>query len=391
MPSISIDLPKSSHGYSVQAEEVFWVNQGILRSTDLRDSMDEQCIADIAACIIGPNLIERSKEALDEIYDSKSASASSIQSALDVYGAERFSDEFNYCVQEIIKVCSSSEKKKLRNIIFERSSTNPFPAVFAVIVIAFHEILIKDRNKIADYGGVASAISNLTNRIETSRRATSIEERRKNVDTIKGLVQKNFVKSTDATDDIYKSHTVIDIDGIIRRSEIELANYELKQGMVRLDGTSQVDKDICDKVIATICAIANISPKSSGRILIGVVDKISDADRIKKLDGVEPRVIGKRHVVGINREAKRLGKTTEQYVALWRDEIRHSHLSDSLKNDVLSSIDYNSYYGLGVLIISVPPQKAVSYVGEALYWRNMDATESATTPKVIAGIVDRFK
>ncbi len=37
MPSISIDLPKTKHGYSIQAEEVFWVKQGILRSTDLRD------------------------------------------------------------------------------------------------------------------------------------------------------------------------------------------------------------------------------------------------------------------------------------------------------------------------------------------------------------------
>ncbi len=41
MPSISIDLPMARHGYDVVADEVFWVNQGILRSTDLRDSMDE--------------------------------------------------------------------------------------------------------------------------------------------------------------------------------------------------------------------------------------------------------------------------------------------------------------------------------------------------------------
>ena len=71
MPSISIDLPLSKHGYEVRAEEVFWVQQGILRSTDLRDSMDEQCIADILACILGGELITRSKESLDNIYDKK--------------------------------------------------------------------------------------------------------------------------------------------------------------------------------------------------------------------------------------------------------------------------------------------------------------------------------
>ena len=37
MPSISIDLPMTKHGYEVAADGVFWVQQGILRAPDLRD------------------------------------------------------------------------------------------------------------------------------------------------------------------------------------------------------------------------------------------------------------------------------------------------------------------------------------------------------------------
>ncbi len=47
-----------------------------------------------------------------------------------------------------------------------------------------------------------------------------------------------------------------------------------------------------DKVIKTICAIANVGPKSSGKILIGVTDKKADADRIKKIDGIDAKRIG---------------------------------------------------------------------------------------------------
>jgi Protein of unknown function DUF262 len=83
MPSISIDLPMANHGYEVRADEVFWVRQGILRSTDLRDSLDEQCIADIAACIVGGKLIARSKDALDEIYTKRSDESDRILSALE--------------------------------------------------------------------------------------------------------------------------------------------------------------------------------------------------------------------------------------------------------------------------------------------------------------------
>ena len=90
MPSISIDLPKTKHGYQIQAEEVFWVNQGILRSTDLRDSMDEQCIADIAASIIGGVCLERSKEALDKIYNLDDSESERISNALQIYGTGKF-------------------------------------------------------------------------------------------------------------------------------------------------------------------------------------------------------------------------------------------------------------------------------------------------------------
>jgi hypothetical protein len=110
MPSISIDLPMSNHGYEVKAEEVFWVNQGILRSTDLRDSLDEQYIADIIACIVGGQLIERAKDALDEIYIKGTSESDRVLSALEVYGADKVSDEIKYCVGELLKVCADGRR-----------------------------------------------------------------------------------------------------------------------------------------------------------------------------------------------------------------------------------------------------------------------------------------
>ncbi|WP_071606355.1 DUF262 domain-containing protein [Luteipulveratus halotolerans] len=107
MPSISVDLPKSKHGYEVRADEIFWVTEGILRSTDLRDSMDEQCLADIAACIVGGKLIERSKDALDSIYGGDKQEYDRIDTALTVYGKEKLSDEVKYCIDEVRKVTTS--------------------------------------------------------------------------------------------------------------------------------------------------------------------------------------------------------------------------------------------------------------------------------------------
>jgi len=389
MPAISVDLPKTKHGYQVQADEVFWVTQGILLSTDLRDSMDEQCIADIAASIVGGKIIERSKDALDDIYMLDTHQAEHVSAALEMYGSERFAEEFKFCVDQILKVCTQGTPEKLRDIVFGKKTTNAFPSIFATLIVAFHELTVKESKKITDCSGIRKALTKLSGRIETGRKATSSEERRKNVDTVKGLIGNFFIEA-DVKSQIYGSHATADIEAPIRRSEIELSGYELKQGLLSLSYQREVDADLIEKVIATICAIANNGPNRVGKVIIGVTDKKADADRVKELDGVEAKKVGRRFVVGVSREARVLGSKVDRYFSRWKDAIKKSDLSPFLRDAVLSSIDFNSFYGLGVIVITVPPQRELSYVGEKVYWRNGDATEQATSPKQIAALAKRF-
>lgn len=389
MPSISIDLPKTKHGYEVEADNVFWVEQGVLRSTDLRDSMDEQCVADIASCVVGGALVERSKDALDGIYQVGSSENARIIRALDSYGAERFSAEFKLCIDEIRKVCSEDGTRKLRSIIFSRKNTNPFPAAFAVLFVAFHELLIGENKKIANYGAVKSAIENLDKRIQTSRASTASSERRKNVDTIKALIQSNFVDSEPR--DIYGDHTATDIDAIIHRSEIEGPHYELKQGMLRLNGSREIDPAVMKRVIHTICAIANNGKNRTGTILIGVADKDADARKIRQLDGVDARKVGRRFVVGVRREAQTLGESPERYFARWKEAIRSSGLSRPLKDGVLASLTHSDYFGYGVIAIRIPGQEEVSLVGEKVFIRSGDDTIEVTEPSRMLEVGRRFR
>ncbi|VUD48370.1 hypothetical protein TDB9533_01220 [Thalassocella blandensis] len=390
MPSVSIDLPLTKHGYGVRAEEVFWVRQGILRSTDLRDSMDEQCIADIAASILGGQLITRSKDALDKIYDSSTSEYQRILNALDYYGEDKFAEEFKYCIDELEKVSQAGEHEKLRDILFKKASTNPFPAVYAALHIAFHELFVSQKLIISDYVGVKKALENVVDRLNQGRGASSPEDRRKNINTIKGVVSQSFIKAKN-TSHIYGSHSILDIDEVIRRSEAELPNYELKQGMLTLqEDNRSIDKELVRKVITTLCGISNIGPNSSGKLVIGVADKDADASRITKLDEVKTKKVGRRHVVGIAREAKVLGKTVEQYLAYWKNEISKSELSEPLKSCVLTNFDYHDYFGYGIIIITVPPQKSASFVGEKIYSRGLDSTIEVISPREIADVTARF-
>ncbi len=371
MPTISIDMPKSKHGYEVAANEVFWVEHGVLRSTDLRDSMDEQCIADIAASLVGGTLIERSKDALDKIYSEDSDESNRIEAGLQTYGADKVTAEFKFVIDEIRNVIASGPGN-LRDLLFQRRTTNPFPALFAVVFLAFHEVLVGEGKKISDYTSMRASLDNLNAHVDTSRGSTSVEDRRKNINIIKGLIAPHAVVSDHR--DIYGDHTTFDIDEALRRSEIEAPHYELKQGILRLDGSNSLDTAALARMIETICAIANNGRDRSGTLFIGVADKESDADRVKLLQGVEPRIVGRRFVVGVRREANALGQSVEDYVARIRNAIAQSGLSEPLKSAVLSSLAYSDYFGKGVLVVRVPGQTDVSTLDGKVFVREGDQT-----------------
>lgn len=147
---------------------------------------------------------------------------------------------------------------------------------------------------------------------------------------------------------------------------------------------------ILDKILGTICAIANNGPTSAGKILIGVADKEADTKRSLEIDGVGGKVIGKRTVVGVCREARRLGKSMEDYVQIVVNHIKNSNISDQTKGAVLAHIVFNNYFDLGVLVIPIPPQKELTYLGDELYRRDGSHNTLVSAPKDAIALNSRF-
>ena len=85
-----------------------------------------------------------------------------------------------------------------------------------------------------------------------------------------------------------------------------------------------------------------------------------------------------------------MGIKMEEYFQKLKENINDSQLSDPLKGQVLSSIDYNDYFGLGVVVITIPAQKELSFVGEEAFFREGDSTKKATGAKAVAELAKRF-
>lgn len=384
MPQISVDSKRNNQGYGIQAEETLWCKQGILSIAELRDSKDEDMIVDIAASILLDEPLPRSKERLDSLYDEESNDFHSIEKNLARYGSNKLEEDIVKTFSvfgETIEIYST-ENKCLQNLVNPRIN-NPIPQAFYTIFMAFFELIIELELLPANPQKIMESLENLQKKLDLSNRFAATKDRIKNINQTKGLIQSYFVKKDKSA--LGDGAELIQIfRNSLSRSRIETTKYECKQGLLDLSQNRKLNNDLLQRLVDTMCGIANSDPNTDGYIFLGVVDKKQDAERIKNLDGINPIEINDRYVVGIDREARVLGKKLEDYVGILINAIKISDLTNPLKTQVLMKIDTINYKGYSVIRINVPPQKQVSFVGDKAFIREDSSTIEAKGQKLMA-------
>lgn len=384
MPEISIDSTRGDMGYELKAEDIFWCRQGIMRTRQLRASEDEEILSDICASIVFNEPIARSKDLLDSYYDINSKDFERLRRALASYGVERLYEEVKVTfsvLREIIHAFST-EANALRSIINPKSS-NPIKTAFYTLFMAMHQIVIVEELSPDDPNKIIKALSNLQADMKTTAKYSKTEDRIRNIDKTKGLIQKYFIKK-DPPMLKHGAGLALDLENSLRRSKVETGRYECKQGFLSLSNERIYDTNLTQKILETICGIANVGPDSDGFLFIGVADKKRDAERIEELDGIKSLKVGNRYVVGVEREFTCLKYDHDDYLNKILSFIRESELSDNLKHQVLSQVDYVEYKNLSVVRIRIPAQKEVSFLGDKSFIRENSSTIEATGKKLLA-------
>lgn len=241
--------------------------------------------------------------------------------------------------------------------------------------MAFYQLVVVEQKTPTNPNEIMKCLYNLNSRIKVGKHYTKTEDRINNINTTKGLIENYFVYKNPPSLG-HGPGLIIDFENSIRRSKIESSKYEFKQGILKLSKDRSIDYNLLQRLINTICGIANSGPQSDGYIFIGVCDKEADANRIEKLDSITPIKIGEHYVTGIDREAKVLNISLDEYIKIITQKIQCSDLTEPLKTQVLANFDTILYKGLSVLRIRIPKQTDISFVGKKAYSRiNSSTTE----------------
>lgn len=390
MPEISVDVSGELPSYAIKADDTFWCKQGVLRRNQLRESEDEQMVADLAISVLLGSPFAFSGEALDDAYSPMSERGRDIAVRLGTYGATRLKHELVSTLALMRGVVESADPKPnaFRRVVHPGSG-NPVKTPFYAVFMAFFDLCVRQRKSPTDSLKIMGALQDLHSRLDIAAGQIRSEPRQKNINTVKGLIQ-DFFEDKEPPALNHGAGAAIQFENALRRSRIETAAFECKQGLLRLDGSRSLDPKLLDRIVETVCAIANIGPASNGAVFVGVADKLADKTRIEQLDGIQAASVGSRYCVGIDREASILKKPVEEYVRKIVSHISGSALSQPLRTAVCSSIDAIVYRGHTIVCIWIPAQKAPSEVGDKLFIRVGSETQQVEGLKNIRAVMALF-
>jgi hypothetical protein len=392
MPSISIDN-RVTQGYGIVATETIWCKHGLLRVTDLRESEDEQVIADIILSIAFDEPFPASKEEFDNYYGTgKSDKSNEIDIKINALGKDSLKKDILLVFSEIANFCDTHlGNNSLKQIVNPDAGGNPIKQDFYAIFMAFYELMIKQNKEPFDNVNIARSFNRIHERLTRSRTYQTTQDRRTNINVVKGVIEPHF-KDADAT---FRSSTsrTLDFHNYLMRSKVEAATYDYKQGLYTLDPLNrEFSEDTFErKILRNIAAMANLGKFKKGFLFIGVTDKESDTLQVEKLDKLQnsPRYYG-FGIVGLEREAIIKGVSLDQYIAFIMDKISQSTLPRDLKARVSKSATPITYHGNTLLMLEIEAGNEPVYFNDKLYERDGSNCKEVTGADV-AKIFNLFR
>lgn len=125
----SISIGKDAENRGIDPDQVFWVKEKIITKEDLRQSVDEEQVADLLGAMLSKPIPPSNVSVLDDYYGYKGSDTSSrlqkIEERLSVETAENISEQFFYVYDEIEKIFHNKPKTIIGQMVSSRTNKGP--------------------------------------------------------------------------------------------------------------------------------------------------------------------------------------------------------------------------------------------------------------------------
>lgn len=370
MKKISItnrDLP-----YGINVDEVFWIKQGVLTKEQVRESRDEEIIADVLAfMLLDPKPASRS-ELLDDFFgysdgDAQQQRHAQIELATQKVTTDVATADFQRVLDQL-KITLNRSGHTLGQLLLGDQPPRA-PRYFQVVFLAFHKLMVVRNQEVVDQDMLIKLLEGSGRQIQVPEGGRwGADDRANFVNGAAGVYGPAFgpAKAYDPA----RVRWITQMENILTQSYTEQAAYDFKQGFLRLDGKHTFDEDSFDKILKTLGGIANIRKGLRGYVLVGVADTEADAKRVTQFYGVDAKPFERFFVTGVEHEAKALNRSLDELFMELTTRIKNSALSEPLRDYVARNIKSVRYYDKTVFVFEAQAQDEPSNFNGVFFVRH---------------------
>jgi hypothetical protein len=373
-----ISITNRGLGYGVPVENIFWVKNNIITKEALRQSQDEEIIADVVAWAAMDKGIRSSSDILNQLYgyqddetDAMEASlAKTIELQIQKINEEILISNIQFVFDELIKIIEKSGKT-FNSLLFE-SQQAKISRYFQIVFLALYKMLIEENLELINEKELIKHLDKAgdrTIRLAAGGGNWSAREKQTQTDALCGVIGSCFSKKGE--NDPARSQWITKFENILMQSSTEQTLYDFKLGLHSLDPRgSTLNSDTFSQIIKTLTAMANTFPKATGYCLLGVVDKKESAEKHKKFYGLSFIPYSNFFVTGIDSEAEKHHDNIDKYFTKITQLVSQQPLSDRDKDNILRNIRTIKYFDKTVVILKIESGDIPSIYGDKYYVRH---------------------
>jgi len=371
--------------YGINADGIFWVKQGILSREKMRQSNDEEIIADIlSSMILYADKFTSNADTINNMYGIYSVNSPTqkdrhqkIESELSK-DLEGWIDKF-IKVFDIIRLAMLTSTESFSVVVNPKKSSRFSPKHFQAIFMAIYEMVILEKKVVVSYTDLVKKFREAGPMIKVVTGAYSGKHKSTNISAVKGIFSTAFRSRESHEEDPAVDNWITKLENILAQSFTEQSLYDFKIGFHTLYGAGKFNQDLLEKIVKSLTAMANLGRNKTGYIIVGVADKESDSISASSFynsgDKNQPIKFGEFYVNGVNQEVENHYKGDyEKYMSVINSGIKNLPLESGFLTNNINVWQIN-YLGKALIVLRVTSGNEPVPYGEDFYIRRDTNTE----------------
>jgi len=145
-----ISITSKNLPYGINVDDVFWVSAAIIRREQVRESKDEEIVAEIIAAMLLDEIPASSSTILDEFYSLKAISkrANELEEKIRIRSFEKVKSDFFKVFDEIKQLLAIADQS-FNSLIAKDRTFDKVPRYYQIVFLALYKLMIKDNKKVS--------------------------------------------------------------------------------------------------------------------------------------------------------------------------------------------------------------------------------------------------